>query len=75
MQMSHDLTLTLERTFKQYHTFYGFTGMITRMGRWENMRKGISFLSVLPTSQVGYHVGKPIESVIYCFYEITLSFL
>ena len=29
----------------------------------------------LNTSQVGYHVGKPIESVVYCFYKITLSFL
>ena len=24
-----------------------------------------------PTSQVGYHAGKPIESVVYCFYKIT----
>ena len=30
---------------------------------------------VLPTSQVGYHAGKPIVSVVYCFYKITLSFL
>ena len=29
------------------------------------------FSSVLPTSQVGYHAGKPIESVVYCFYKIT----
>ena len=34
-----------------------------------------SFPSVLPTSQVGYHAGKPIESVVYRFYKITLSFL
>ena len=32
-----------------------------------------SFSHVLPTSQVGYHVSKPIESAIYCFHEITLS--
>ena len=25
-----------------------------------------SFSRVLPTSQVGYHAGKPIESVVYC---------
>ena len=25
-----------------------------------------SFSSVLPTSQVGYHAGKAIESVVYC---------
>ena len=32
-----------------------------------------SFLSVLTTSQEGYHAGKPIESVVNCFYKITLS--
>ena len=26
----------------------------------------ISFSRVLPTSRVGYHAGKPIESVVYC---------
>ena len=30
-----------------------------------------SFLSVLPTSQVGYHAGKPIESVVYCLDKLT----
>ena len=30
-----------------------------------------SFSRVLPTSQVGYHAGKPIESVVYYFYKIT----
>ena len=29
--------------------------------------------SVLSTFQVGYQAGKPIESVVYCFYKITLS--
>ena len=33
-----------------------------------------SFSSVLPTFQVGYHAGKPLETVVYCFYKITLSF-
>ena len=33
----------------------------------------LSFSSVLPTSQVGSHAGKPIESVVYCFYKITLK--
>ena len=28
--------------------------------------------SVLPASLVGYHAGKPIESVVYCLYKITL---
>ena len=32
-----------------------------------------SFSSVLPTSQVGYDTSKPTESVVYCFYKITLS--
>ena len=32
-----------------------------------------SFSSVLSTFQVGYQAGKPIESVVYCFYKITLS--
>ena len=25
--------------------------------------------------KVGYHAGKSIESVVYCFYKITFSFL
>ena len=29
--------------------------------------------TVLSTSQVVYHAGKPIESVLYCFYKITMS--
>ena len=34
---------------------------------------GTSFSRVLPTSLEGYHARKPIESVVYCFYKITLS--
>ena len=30
--------------------------------------------SILPTSKVGYHASKPIESVVCCFYKITLVF-
>ena len=26
-------------------------------------------------SQVGYHAGQPIESVVYCFYKVNLIFL
>ena len=58
------------------HTFYGFTGVITHLGCWENTRKACksraegewftSFSHVLPTSRVGYHTGKPTESVVYC---------
>ena len=50
------------------HTFYGFTGMITHLGCWENTRKACKSRAdrVLPTSRVGYHAGKPIESVVYC---------
>ena len=58
------------------HTFNGFTGVITHLGCWENTQKACkslafgswftSFSRVLPTSRVGYHSGKPIESVVYC---------
>ena len=58
------------------HTFYGFTGVITPLGFWENTQQACkslafrlwftSFSHVLPTSWVGYHAGKPIESVFYC---------
>ena len=58
------------------HTFYGFTGVITHLGCWANTRKACkslafgswftSFSRVLPASRVGYHAGKPIESVVYC---------
>ena len=42
---------------------------------WENTRKACksSFNRVLPTSRVAYRGGKPIESVVYCFYKITTS--
>ena len=50
---------------------------------WENTRKACESLafgsqswftsipSALPTSQVGYHAGKPIESVVYCLDKLT----
>ena len=46
-------------------TFYGFTGVITHgeVGRTREHE------SILPTSKVGYHAGKPLESVVYCFYK------
>ena len=50
--------------------------MIIHLGWCENTRKACkslafgswftSFTGVLPTSCVGYHPGKPIESVVYC---------
>ena len=46
--------------------FLGFPGVITHLGCWENTRKVCkSRACVLPTSRVGYHAGKPIESVVY----------
>ena len=66
------------------HTFYGFTGVMNHLGCWENTRKACKSRaekasdlqafrsSVLPTSQVGFHAGKPIESVVYCFYKMTV---
>ena len=66
------------------HNFYEFTAVITHLGCWENTKKAwksraeasdlqVFRSSVLPTSEVGYHVGKPIEIVVYCFYKKTLS--
>ena len=43
-----------------------------RLGEHEELESVLE--SVLPTSKVGYHAGKPIESVVYCFYKITLVF-
>ena len=53
------------------HTFSGFIGMITLLWCWENTQNAFgswftSFSHVLPTSRVGYHTIKPIESVVYC---------
>ena len=31
-----------------------------------------SFSRVLPTSRVGYHAGKPIESVVYCLNKVLI---
>ena len=55
------------------HTFYGITGVITYL-KWKRKacksraegERVTSYSSVLPTSRVGYHDGKPIESVVYC---------
>ena len=67
------------------HTFYGFTGVITYFGCWENTRKACkslafgswftSFSRVLPTFRVGYHAGKPIESVVYILINYDLSMI
>ena len=38
------------------------------LGKWFT-----SFSIVVPTSQVGYYSYKPIESVVYCFYNITME--
>ena len=57
---------------------------ITHAGCWENMRKACnsqaegkwftSFSSVLPTSQLGYHAGKPIENcLVYCLSNATAA--
>ena len=53
------------------HTFCGFIGMITLLWCWENAQNAFgswftSFSHVLPTSRVGYHTVKPIESLVYC---------
>ena len=57
------------------HTFCGFTGVMTHLGCWENTRNACKslFSRVLPKSRVGYHAGKPIESVVYCFNKFAKS--
>ena len=35
--------------------------------------KFVNFLTVLPTSQVGYYAGKTIESAVFCFNEIHVT--
>ena len=65
------------------HTFYGFTHVITHLGCWENAWKACKSLAfsswfsssshVLPTSRMGYHTGKPIESVVYCLNKLPES--
>ena len=59
-----------------YRTFYLFTGIVTYLRCWKNMRKvcesvplGLRFRNfprVLLISLVGYYVSKPIENVFYC---------
>ena len=44
------------------HTFYAFTGVTLE----KLVNHEPNFSCVLPTSRVGYHSGKPIESVVYC---------
>ena len=68
--MSHDwLMVTLERrhgliTVLKPHFLpksLRSTNSVLAFGSWFT-----SFSRVLPTSRVGYHAGKPIESVVYC---------
>ena len=49
----------------------------THAGCWENTISARDLQAFLEfsTSQVGYDAGKPIESVVYCFYKLTLGFL
>ena len=65
------------------HSFYGFTGAINHAGRWENTRKACKSRAVRrviyklfessPNIQVVYGAGRPIERVVYRFYEITMK--
>ena len=57
------------------HTLCGITSVINpRVMLREHEKKLFTiFLTVLPTSQVGYHASKPIESVVYCFYKIIFN--
>ena len=44
------------------HTFYGFTGVITHLGCWENTRKACKSLAY-------FYRGKPIDSHTAYFYR------
>ena len=48
------------------NTFRGFTGVITNLGLEKLVNHEPNCFCVLPTSRVGYHAGKPVESVVYC---------
>ena len=37
---------------------------------WKAYKSRAELSRVLPTSRLGYHVGKPIESVVYCLKNI-----
>ena len=53
------------------NTSYGYTGGITHLGCWENTRKACNSRAF----QVGYHAGKPIESVVYCLIKLAIKYL
>ena len=40
---------------------------------WSAKIRQLRFSRVLPTSRVGYHAGKPIESVVYCLNILSRS--
>jgi len=52
-------------------TFFAYTGpvffLLGFLGKACKSRAELFECSILPTSQVGYHAGKPIEIVVYCF--------
>ena len=71
------LIVNLKLFYKSKTTLsMGFTGIITHLGCWEKTRKArkslafgslfTSFSRVLATSRMGYHAGKPTQSVVYC---------
>ena len=53
------------------YTFYGFSGVITHAGCWENTRKAFFECSSNIPSRLSR--SNPIESVVYFFYKITLN--
>ena len=71
------LIVNLKLFYKSKTTLsLSLTGVITQLGCWENTRKAYkslafgslftSFSRVLATSRMGYHAGKPTQSVVYC---------
>ena len=68
LEKRHDLIKVLEPYFlpKRLHSTKSY--FIKARKACKSLEKLVftSFYRVLPTSRVGYHAGKPIESVVYC---------
>ena len=53
------------------HTFFMGYRLDNPLGMLGEYSKSF-FSRVLPTSRVGYHAGKPIESVVYCLIILSI---
>ena len=65
-------TNRIENMNNRPHSFFFFFQLL----RWNSQQKSVNsvnFSRVLPTSRLGYHAGKPIESVVYCLNILSRS--